>query len=204
MGIDMSSDSTRIEASSKDGSTESFILSNNNFNFGLKYTWRLSPSFHLVGNYLPKKYDFLDSEGIINNNETIKVNKIELGVKLVVFSWAAISLMNINDKDISHQVVNNLIEIQSSSINYMRFIYHQLIFSSGGFLIAADIHYDLDAMTDFIDTRSAQGGRGYIKLHGNAWSMDIYYGLLRVTKESTGIDFTQKDSYAGLTFSMFM
>lgn len=201
LGFEFESSLTKLTGVAKTDETEGVLLTNNNNNYKVNYSWSMNQFLKLMFNYGQKSFSFIDDDGIITNNDGFTDNVFDIGVKVVFASWGAFSFINKNDYDVIYSVNDSSqIVIEDGKINYLRLIYHQLLYNLRSILIVVDIIYDLPGNNNYIDTRSVFGAKGYLKMLNNGWGVDAFVQQINITKDNTEHDFSQTDTSLGLEF----
>lgn len=203
-GLDFVSSSTTLDGASKSDSTTGTLVSNGNTNYTLLYSWSMSQYFHFKLNFGQKSYTLIDESGVINNGTSFSSSVYDLGLKFIFASWGAISLMQVNDFDLSYEVENGSeIKVNAENLSYMRIVYHQLLFNLRNMIFAFDVNYDLSGSNSVVENRASTGVKAYVKFNQNGWGMDLFYELQSITKENSSNEFTQSESGVGALFYLF-
>lgn len=203
-GLEIASTSATIDGASKADSTEGVIVSPNNMNYKLLYTWSMSHFFHMNLGIGKKSYAFVDEDNIISNGKEHSGSVYDLGIKLIFASWGALSFKQVSDFDTSYTVIDSTsIKVEAENINFLRIIYHQLLMNLGSMILAIDVNYDLEGSNSYLDSRSATGFKGYVKFNNNGWGLDLFLDMQNVTKENDDNKFTHTDTTLGTSIYMF-
>lgn len=190
--------STTLTGTDESGG-EGVLASNSNLFLGFSYTWFMTPRFHFRLNYYSRKFKFIENSGNIEGSAEIDSNLQEVGLRFVAHKYIAFSLLNVSETDVAF-IVNssNKIELVSSSLSFIRLVYHQIFYSSARVNIGFDITYDLNSSTDLIKSRSATGGDLFMLFGKKQAKIKAYGGTRAITKKTDDLDFKQNNVFVGV------
>jgi hypothetical protein len=202
IGISSINLSTTLTGTDKTTRGQGVLASNSNFFLGFSYTWFMTPRFHFRLNYYSRKFKFIEDGGNIEGDDEIDSNLQEVGLRYVAHRLVAFSILNVSETDVAFIVnSNNRIELVSSSLSFIRLMYHQMFYSGQRVNIGMDLMYDISSSTDLIKNRNATGADLFMIFGKSQGKMKLYAGTRIINKETDGLEFEQNDILIGANFT---
>lgn len=180
------------------------LISNGNFNYGLKFSVGLSASWHILAGYEASSYAFDNTENILEGDTGISANSTEIGMRWILFSRTALRfLFNLEDSIGFKVNAASRAVLYKENLKYLSLYYDQIVYLGSTIFGGFKVGYDLPTSGSEITDRQGSKYGIFVTVNTSGWGQfETYFELKNITKYDDQLEYIEKDSNLNISYTV--
>jgi hypothetical protein len=202
IGLIGSSYSKTISGENAVSGVEEEIVSNTSIHYGLELEYSVTHTLRFIASHVSGSVEFDNSESTTNGETYFDTSVSSAGFKWIVFSRTALRFLYNIEKDIGFNIVDSKAEIFVENSNYLTVFYDQIVFLGPSMYSGFRIGSDLGSSGDKLSNRTATRYGLFIVINSVVGQFEGFFEVKSISKESSSLDFEEKNSVAHLSYRL--
>lgn len=200
LGLRAASYSKKIVGVDSTASVDGEIVSNSNINYGFEFEYSLSKSLRLLGSYESRSLKFDNSSDVIEGSTEFESTAMTFGFKWILFSRTALRFLYNIEQATAFKVNSGKAKIYTEASSYITTYFDQILYLGSSVYSGFRLGFDISSSGNYVSNRSATRYGVFVIMNTFMGQFESFYEIKNITKESSSLDFTEKDSILNFVY----